>query len=115
MESKAPEVYKRLKTLGEGAFGTAYLVECQSTREMAVIKQIDIQNLNEAERKEALKEAKVMEALSRHPNIVKFREVYKTKNGRLCIVMDYCDGGDILSEINKKAFHNSQMIRADFY
>ena len=30
-----------------------------------------------------------------HPNIVTFREVYKTKKGKLCIVMDYADGGDL--------------------
>jgi NIMA (never in mitosis gene a)-related kinase len=36
-----------------------------------------------------------MEVLCRHPNIVRFKEVYKTKNGRLCIVMEYADGGDL--------------------
>lgn len=28
----APEVYKKVKTLGEGSFGKAYLVECQSDK-----------------------------------------------------------------------------------
>lgn len=32
-----------------------------------------------------------MEAFS-HPNIVTFIEVFKTKRGKLCIIMDYCDG-----------------------
>jgi hypothetical protein len=27
-----PEVYKKMKTLGEGSFGKAYLVECQSDK-----------------------------------------------------------------------------------
>ncbi len=48
----------------------------------------------EEEKKETLDEAKIMEAFS-HPNIVRFREVYKTKRGKLCIVMDYADGGDL--------------------
>jgi len=30
-----------------------------------------------------------------HPNIIGFREVYKTKSGKLCIVMDYGAGGDL--------------------
>lgn len=46
MESKKPakqyETYKKVSTLGVGSFGTAYLVECQSNKELAVIKQIDI-------------------------------------------------------------------------
>jgi len=37
-----------------------------------------------------------------HPNIVHFREVYTTKNGKLCIVMDYASGGDLLQLIKKK-------------
>lgn len=51
-------------------------------------------NLGEKEKKEAFKEAKVLEAFN-HPNIIKFREVFKTKSGHLCIVMDYADGGDL--------------------
>lgn len=50
--------------------------------------------MNEEERRETLKEAKILEALN-HPNIVRFKEVYKTKKGKLCIVMDYADGGDL--------------------
>lgn len=37
------------------------------------------------------REAKILEKLN-HPNIVRFREVYRTKAGQLCIVMDYADG-----------------------
>lgn len=47
--------------------------------------------MGEDERKETLREAKILEVLN-HPNIVKFHEVYKTKKGKLCIVMDYADG-----------------------
>jgi len=48
--------------------------------------------MSEEERKETLKEAKILEVLN-HPNITRFREVYKKKKGKLCIVMDYCDDG----------------------
>ena len=47
------------------------------------------------ERNDTLKEAKILEAF-KHPNIIKFREVYKTKKGKLCIVMDYADGKTLL-------------------
>ena len=42
-----------------------------------------------------------MEVLS-HPNIIRFREVYKTKKGKLCIVMDYADNGDLQTKIKDK-------------
>ena len=90
-----------MQTLGVGSFGTAYLVECQNEKVLAVIKQIDIMNMSEEERKETLREAKILEVLN-HPNIIRFREVYKTKKGKLCIVMDYADGGDLQLKIKDK-------------
>lgn len=98
---KSYETYKKVQTLGVGSFGTAYLVECQSDKQYAVIKQIDIQSMSEDERRETLREAKILEVLQ-HPNIVRFKEVYKTKKGKLCIVMDYADGGDLQGKIKEK-------------
>jgi len=93
------EIYKRIKLLGEGAFGKAFLVECLKDQSLCVIKQVDLNNMPDSEKRETIKEAKILEAL-KHPNIVKFREVYKTRKGKLCIVMDYADGGDLTKHIN---------------
>lgn len=57
--------------------------------------------MSEEERKETLREAKILEVLN-HPNITRFREVYKTKKGKLCIVMDYCDGGDLQTKVKNQ-------------
>ena len=54
--------------------------------------------MSDQERKDALREAKILEAFD-HPNIIRFREVYKTRKGKLCIVMDYADGGDLTAAI----------------
>ena len=71
------------------------------------MKQIDITKMSEQERRETVQEAKILEALS-HPNIVKFIEVYKTKKGKLCIVMDFADGKKIFLYIiyfqNRRGF-----------
>jgi NIMA (never in mitosis gene a)-related kinase len=58
--------------------------------------------MSEQEKRETLFEAKILEVLN-HPNIVRFREVYKTKKGKLCIVMDYADGGDLQTLIKARA------------
>jgi NIMA (never in mitosis gene a)-related kinase len=50
--------------------------------------------MSDKEKEETLREARILEVLD-HPNIIKFREVYTTKNGHLCIVMDYANGGDL--------------------
>lgn len=99
---KTYETYKKVSTLGVGSFGTAYLVECQSDKKFAVIKQVDIAAMSEEERRETVREGRILEVLN-HPNIVRFREVYKTKKGKLCIVMDYADGGDLQSKIKERA------------
>ena len=89
---------RQIKLLGEGAFGKCYL--CEDTRDgsMWVVKQIDISRMTPQEKREAYHEAKVMAAFD-HPNIIKFKEVYTTTNGRLNIVMNYADGGDLQSKI----------------
>ena len=55
---------------------------------------VDMGRMSEREKKETVQEARLLEAFS-HPNIVTFIEVFKTKKGKLCIIMDYCDGGDL--------------------
>ena len=88
------ENYTKVKLLGEGSFGKVYLVTRQSDGLKCCMKVIDIGRMPESEKKETLQEAKILEALS-HPNVVTFIEVYKTKKGKLCIIMDFCDGGDL--------------------
>ena len=50
--------------------------------------------MTDEEKDECLKEARILEWLD-HPNIVKFKEVYRTKSGLLCIVMEYVNNGDL--------------------
>ena len=45
-----------------------------------MVKKIDIGEMTQEERIDTMKEAKILEVLN-HPNIVRFREVYKTKRG----------------------------------
>lgn len=51
--------------------------------------------MSENDKQSTLREAKILEVLN-HPNIIRFKEVYKTKQGQLCIVMDYADGKCVL-------------------
>jgi NIMA (never in mitosis gene a)-related kinase len=57
--------------------------------------------MSEKEQKDCKKEAKVLEVLN-HPNIIKFRDVYTTHKGKLCIVMNYADGGDLEKLIRRQ-------------
>lgn len=100
-----PQLYKRLKLLGEGSFGKAFLVESLKDHLLYVIKQMDLTRMSDSEKKEMIREAKILEAMV-HPNIICFREVYRTKKGKLCIVMDYAEGGDLAKKISEMAKKN---------
>jgi len=67
---KKLETYKNIKLLGTGTFGQAFLVECQSNKQLMVIKQMEISKMTTKEREEVLKEAKILEAMMHHPYIV---------------------------------------------
>ena len=55
-------------------------MQAESDNSFAVIKRIDIAKMSEEEKRDTIKEAKILEVLN-HPNIIRFREVYKTKKG----------------------------------
>lgn len=84
-------IYKKIKLLGEGSYGKAYLVECLKDQTKCVIKRINLKDLSEEEKKHTFDEARILELLN-HQNIIRFREVYRSKGEKLCIVMDYADG-----------------------
>lgn len=50
--SNKPENYKKVKELGKGACGKAYLVQGESTKQYAVIKQVDINAIKSREERE---------------------------------------------------------------
>lgn len=93
MSLAEPEIeqYHRIKVLGEGSFAQAHLAQSLDDKCYYVIKQIDLSDMSDAELTTSLNEVNILKSLD-HPNIIKFREVYKSKQGKLCIVMDYADG-----------------------
>mmetsp|Transcript_75245 Transcript_75245/g.156730 ORF Transcript_75245/g.156730 Transcript_75245/m.156730 type:complete len:480 (-) Transcript_75245:197-1636(-) len=95
------EKYQRIRVLGKGSFGKAYLVKNTIDDELCVVKQMETSMMTKKEKEEAVKEAMLLKRMD-HKNIVRFQEVFMTRKGRLCIVMDYADGGDVHMEIKRR-------------
>mmetsp|Transcript_105498 Transcript_105498/g.283583 ORF Transcript_105498/g.283583 Transcript_105498/m.283583 type:complete len:476 (-) Transcript_105498:34-1461(-) len=95
------EKYQRIQVLGKGSFGKAYLVKNTEADELCVVKQMETSMMDPKERNEAVKEAMLLKQMN-HPNIVRFQEVFMTRKGRLCIVMDYADDGDVHMHLKKQ-------------
>ena len=85
------EKYTKIRAIGEGSFGKAYLVRHTVDNKLYVMKQISVTQMSKKEKEEALNEIKVLSALN-HPNIVRYRESFVEKTF-IAIVMDYAEGG----------------------
>ena len=94
--------YKRESVIGKGSFGTAYLVRCRTDSRQYVLKRLDLSHMSAKEADEAMNEARVLEKLRRHPNIIRVREHF-VEQDRLCIVMDFAEGGDLAQRIEAQA------------
>jgi NIMA (never in mitosis gene a)-related kinase len=91
------EKFNRLQKLGEGASGKVYLIENRENKELSVAKQINAV-INEKDRASAVQEAKLLKSMA-HPNIVKLHDIFMTTSGKVLIIMDYADGGDLSQRI----------------
>eukprot|EP00747_Dinoflagellata_sp_TGD_P144117 gnl/TRDRNA2_/TRDRNA2_176460_c3_seq25.p1 gnl/TRDRNA2_/TRDRNA2_176460_c3~~gnl/TRDRNA2_/TRDRNA2_176460_c3_seq25.p1 ORF type:complete len:368 (+),score=86.69 gnl/TRDRNA2_/TRDRNA2_176460_c3_seq25:92-1195(+) len=90
--------YTEIKKIGEGSFGKAILVRDDAGAKL-VCKMVDVSKASAKETSEAVKEAKLLSSL-KHPYIVHYRDSF-IKEGWLCIIMDFCEGGDLSSKIDQ--------------
>ncbi|XP_017325788.1 serine/threonine-protein kinase Nek5 isoform X1 [Ictalurus punctatus] len=92
------EEYMVLGQVGEGAFGKALLVrEKMGSGRQCVVKQVSLSRMSTREREAAIKEVTLLSKM-KHPNIVAFFQSFNERN-TLYIVMEYCDGGDLMKKI----------------
>jgi len=93
--------YERVELLGEGAFGTAYLVQSRSDPAVVqVAKEIRLRHLTEQQRTAAFAEAEVLRMMS-HSNIVAYVAFF-LEGPTLHILMEYANGGDLATKIKER-------------
>lgn len=92
--------YECIRLLGEGSFGKVYLMRDKTRlRKYVCVKKIKIKNIPKKEREAVKNEVDLLRKLN-HPNIVRYIDSFLSSNGEsLCIAMEYCDGGDLSSQI----------------
>ncbi|XP_026524394.1 serine/threonine-protein kinase Nek5 [Notechis scutatus] len=90
--------YVIIKMIGEGAFGKIFLARKKEDNQQCVIKEINLTKMPGKEKESSQKEATLL-AKMKHPNIVAFYTSLQEKNN-LYIMMEYCDGGDLMKRIN---------------
>ncbi|XP_075348112.1 serine/threonine-protein kinase Nek5 [Mycteria americana] len=90
--------YEIIKKIGEGSFGKIFLAKGKADNEQCVIKEINLTKVPVKEKEASQKEV-ILLAKMKHANIVTFYASLQEKN-KLYIVMEYCDGGDLMKRIN---------------
>ncbi|CAE8638220.1 unnamed protein product, partial [Polarella glacialis] len=106
--------YTELRKIGEGSFGKALLVQSVEDGSKIVCKMVDVSQASAKETQDAVKEGRLLAAF-KHPYIVRYRESF-IDSGWLCILMDYCEGGDMAKqiEVSKRKGHQipeEQIVR----
>ena len=98
--------YKRIKMLGQGSFGTVYLVKHKLLNNFFAMKIIKKTNKNEKD-DVIMNEINILRKMD-HPNIVKIHDFYMTPT-EYTLVTEYCEEGELFYEIKNFAPFNESL------
>lgn len=88
--------YEHVKDIGSGNFGVARLMRDKASQDLVAVKYIERgEKIDENVKREIVNHRAL-----RHPNIVRFKEVFLTPT-HLAIVMEYAAGGELFDRICK--------------
>ncbi|KAJ9575834.1 hypothetical protein L9F63_007292 [Diploptera punctata] len=95
------EDYEAINIIGTGSFGTCYKVRKKSNGYVYVWKAVGYGGMSEEKKQLLVSEVNLLSEL-RHPNIVQYYDhIIHKETATLYIVMEWCQGGDLSSLINK--------------
>jgi calcium-dependent protein kinase len=93
--------YKLVKKLGDGSFGSVYLVHHRLNKMERAMKKIKKSNSTSSQDEdEVLNEINILKKLD-HPNIVKIFEFYNTKDAYY-LITEFCQEGELYDKIKHK-------------
>mmetsp|Transcript_63556 Transcript_63556/g.150594 ORF Transcript_63556/g.150594 Transcript_63556/m.150594 type:complete len:429 (+) Transcript_63556:3-1289(+) len=89
--------YLITKVLGKGAFSEVKLGQDRSTDKLFALKIIDRRRLDDIEVEMLHKEVEIMR-MTKHPNIVEFRDFVETEKSYF-VIMEFLSGGELFDRI----------------
>lgn len=98
--------YKILETLGQGSYGCVKRIQHKDLKEDRALKIIKKKTLKSES--SFLNEISIMQSLD-HPNVLKYYECFEDEFNYY-IVMEYCNGGELLNYILSSELMNEYII-----
>lgn len=93
-------IFKEIKKLGQGGFGTVHLYKNKITDQEVAIKFVDLRRIMSPEDvSRVFSEVSILRGLH-HKNIVDLIDVFEVNN-KSCFVMEYCSGGELKKYIHE--------------
>ena len=93
--------YHKIKLLGQGSFGTVYLVKNKKLNNNFAMKIIEKSSDDEEKEDEIKNEINILRKLD-HPNILKINDFFSTKN-EYFLITEFCPEGELFYEIKNFA------------
>jgi len=108
--------YGRIKLLGKGTFGEAWLVVSKASGRNYVMKEMQTGAWEDKEKEQSMNEVNIL-ASCNHINIVRYAGAYIVHKGlaseRILIIMEYADAGDLSMLLRKQRSVKELLPEAD--